>query len=150
MSSITNNYAEGSCVFEAGSSQNGDVHITGGTFNQGVAKSENEANLSPSVAAGHDACGVGSPVFLSKKKGTKIDFIRVMNAWYECGKVDDGNGGKLTKKEFFTWVGKAFNIDLADYDKDLSNSMASGVAYDKQTRIFDELKEKQQEIFNSK
>lgn len=38
MSDITNNYAEGSCVFEAGSSQNGDVHITGGTFYQGGAK----------------------------------------------------------------------------------------------------------------
>lgn len=35
MSNITNNYAEGSCIFKAGSSQNGDVHITGGTFNQG-------------------------------------------------------------------------------------------------------------------
>lgn len=27
MSNITNNYAEGSCVFEAGSTQNGDVIV---------------------------------------------------------------------------------------------------------------------------
>lgn len=37
MSNITNNYAEGSCVFEAGSSQNGDVHITAPIY-QGGAK----------------------------------------------------------------------------------------------------------------
>ena len=46
--------------------------------------------------------------------------------------------------------GKAFNIDLSDYDKDLSNSMASSVAFEKQTRIFDDMKVKHQEIYNSK
>lgn len=97
-----------------------------------------------------NSLSIGSPLHLSNKKGTKIDFIRVMNAWYECGKVEDVKGGKPTKIEFFTWIGRLFNIDLSDYDKDLSNSMASSVAYDKQTRIFDELKEKQQEIFNGK
>lgn len=142
MSNITNNYAEGSCVFEAGSSQNGDITIHGDIYQSG-AKPTSEETV-------NDSFSVGSPLFLSKKKGTKIDFIRVMNAWYECGKVEDANGTKPTKKEFFTWVGKLFNIDLSDYDKDLSNSMASGVAYDKQTRIFDELKEKQQDIYNSK
>lgn len=142
MSNITNNYEPGSCVFEAGSSQNGDVHITAPIY-QGGAKPATEETV-------NDSFTVGSPLFLSKKKGTKIDFIRMMNAWYECGKVEDVNGVKPTKKEFFTWLGKLFNIDLSDYDKDLSNSMASSVAFDKQIRIFDELKEKQQEIYNSK
>lgn len=73
-----------------------------------------------------------------------------MNAWYECGKVEDGSGAKLTKKEFFTWVGKLFNIDLSNYDKDLSNSMQSGMAFEKQSRIFNELKEKHEDIYNSK
>lgn len=41
MSNITNNYAEGSCVFEAGSSQNGDVHITGPIYQGGVKKNDN-------------------------------------------------------------------------------------------------------------
>lgn len=36
MSNITNHYAEGSCVFEAGSSQNGDVHITGPIYQGGT------------------------------------------------------------------------------------------------------------------
>lgn len=37
MGNITNNYAEGSCVFEAGSSQNGDITISGNIY-QGEAK----------------------------------------------------------------------------------------------------------------
>ena len=37
MSNITNHYAEGSCVFEAGSSQNGDITISGNIY-QGGAK----------------------------------------------------------------------------------------------------------------
>ena len=42
MSNITNNYAEGSCVFEAGSSQNGDITITGHIY-QGGEKPSGEA-----------------------------------------------------------------------------------------------------------
>lgn len=38
MADITNHYEAGSCVFEAGSTQNGDVHITGGNYYQGGAK----------------------------------------------------------------------------------------------------------------
>ena len=102
MASITNNYAQGSCLFEAGSTQNGDV--TGNiTINQGGAGSDEKA-------AGKNSC-TGSPVHLSES-ASKIDLIRVMNAWYECGKVQDSTGGKLTKKEFFTWVGKLLTSSL--------------------------------------
>ena len=93
---------------------------------------------------------VTSPVHLSKKKGNRIDLIRIANAVYELGMVEDANGGRLTKKVFMVAFGRTFNIDLADYDKDLSNSMASSVAYEKQARIFDEMKEKHLEIYNSK
>lgn len=91
-----------------------------------------------------------SPVYLAKRKGNKIDLIRIANAIYELGMVEDANGGRLTKKEYMIAFGKAFNIDLSDYDKDLSNSMASSVAFEKQTRIFDDMKVKHQEIYNSK
>lgn len=47
-------------------------------------------------------------------------------------------------------MGKLFNIDLSNYDKDLSNSMQSGMAFEKQSRIFNELKEKHEDIYNSK
>ena len=140
MANITNNYAEGSCTFQAGSSQNGNVTITG-PVDQGEASTNEKTPSNPS--------DIGSPLHLSQN-ASKIDLIRIMNAWFECGKVAVANGGKPTKKEYFTWVGKLFNIDLANYDKDLSNSMSTGVAYDKQTQIFDELKEKHTNIYDSK
>ena len=140
MANITNNFAEGSCTFQAGSSQNGDVTITGPIY-QGETKPKENAPNNPS--------DIVSPLHLSEN-ASKIDLIRIMNAWYECGKVADANGAKPTKKEFFTWVGNLFNIDLANYDKDLSNSMSSSVALNKQIRIFDELKEKHESIYNSK
>ena len=49
MANITNNYAPGSCIFEAGSTQNGDVYIQGGTFYQGVAKAQPEEEKQPSA-----------------------------------------------------------------------------------------------------
>ena len=54
MANITNNYAAGSCIFEAGSTQNGDVYIQGGTFYQGVAKAQPEEEKQPS-AEGEEA-----------------------------------------------------------------------------------------------
>lgn len=42
MANITNHYAPGSCVFQAGSSQNGDIHITDCTFYQGKPEEKDE------------------------------------------------------------------------------------------------------------
>ena len=134
------NFSKDSCNFEPGSTLNGDVTITGPIY-QGETKPKENAPNNPS--------DIVSPLHLSEN-ASKIDLIRIMNAWYECGKVADANGAKPTKKEFFTWVGNLFNIDLANYDKDLSNSMSSSVALNKQIRIFDELKEKHESIYNSK
>lgn len=41
MANITNHFESGSCIFQAGSTMNGDVHITGSTFYQ--AKSQEKA-----------------------------------------------------------------------------------------------------------
>ncbi len=138
MEQQTFNFEPGSCTFQAGSSMNGDVTINAPVY-QGGPK---QKDVLPD--------NIGSPLYLSPKKGTKIDLIRIMNAWHECGKVVDANGVKPTKKEFFTWVGKLFNIDLTDYDKHLSTSVSSSTAYDKQVKIFEELKAKHVDIYNSK
>ena len=53
MASITNNYAAGSCIFEAGSTQNGDVYIQGGTFYQGVAKAPETPEAAPCEEASY-------------------------------------------------------------------------------------------------
>ena len=91
-----------------------------------------------------------SPIALVQKRGNKIDLIRIANAMYELGMVEHNGGGKLTKQDFFTALGRAFNIDLSNYAKDLSTSMSASVGYEAQTQIFDELKRKFQEIYNSK
>ena len=142
MADIHNDYSGATISFEAGSTQNGDVSITGGTFNQYP------------LAAQDDGKGVslalGSPVHLSDARGVKIDFIRILNAWYETGRAKGPEGGRITKKDFFTAMGRAVNMDLSDYDKHLSRAFTDNTSVEKQTRIFDELKEKTIEIWNSK
>lgn len=91
---------------------------------------------------------VKSPIYLSRKRGEKIDFIRLMNAYYETGHVTDAFGGRLSKREFFTALGKAFNVDLSDYDNDLSRTLSDGTAEEKHLRIFKELQHKMEDIFN--
>lgn len=141
MSNITNNYAEGSCVFEAGSSQNGDITISGNIY-QGGAKPEAETTVNESF-------GVESPVHLSTTRGTKIDFIRVVNSLYELGFFTDDKGGKINKKDVMIAVGKAVNIDLTEYQNDLSRSLSDSTKLEKHLTIFDRLKEKMTEVFNN-
>ena len=47
MANITNNYAPGSCIFEAGSTQNGDVHIHGNIIYQGMPKAPETQEAAP-------------------------------------------------------------------------------------------------------
>ena len=82
--------------------------------------------------------------------GQENDMIRTLNVMYEQGRFKGKDGSKLTKKEFFTTMGKAMNVDLTDYDKDLSRSMTDSTKLDKHTRVFDDMKEKMIEIWNSK
>ena len=91
-----------------------------------------------------------SVIHLNKAIGKKIDFIRVMNSLYELGFFQNIHGGKITKKEFFTTIGNAVNVNLSNYDKDLSRSTADSTALDKHLHVFDEMREKMIEIFNSK
>lgn len=91
-----------------------------------------------------------SVIHLNKAIGKKIDFIRVMNSLYELGFFQNIHGGKITKKEFFTTIGNAVNVNLSNYDKDLSRSTADSTALNKHLHVFDEMREKMIEIFNSK
>ena len=91
-----------------------------------------------------------SGIHLNKAIGKKIDFIRVMNSLYELGFFQSLQGGKITKKEFFTTIGYTVNVDLSNYDKDLSRSTADSTALEKHLRIFVDMKKKMEEIWNSK
>ena len=117
--------------------------IQEGITNNIVVPSKNEKEE-------HTETPYKSPVHLAKVRGAKIDLIRLMNSFYELGRIENANGGRLTKKEYFNALGDFFNIDLSTYEKDLSNSMAVGISMEKQNRIFEDLKNKHNEIFNSK
>lgn len=142
MSTITNNYAEGSCVFEAGSSQNGDIHITGSTFVQGVAQPTDTTVSTPDAPP-------ESPVHLNTARGTKIDYIRVINTLYELGFFTDDKGGRISKKEVMATLGQAVGIDLTTYDNDLSRSLSDSTKLEKHLAIFERMKAKMEEVFDS-
>lgn len=92
-----------------------------------------------------------SHVYLSSKRGKKIDFIRVMNVLYELGFFQNAQGDTITKKELFATLAKFVNVkELEDYDKDLSRSLTDSTALDKHMKIFEMMSEKMEEIFNSK
>ena len=150
MSNITNNYAEGSCVFEAGSSQNGDIMISGNIYQGGARNNDNDAFRygNPSTDLGQTP-STESPVCLSTTRGTKIDFIRVVNSLYELGFFTDDKGGKISKKEVMIAIGKSVNVDLSEYQNDLSRSLSDSTKLEKHLTIFDRLKEKMEEVFNN-
>ena len=83
------------------------------------------------------------------KRGFKIDLIRVVNVLYMLGFFTGKNGAKVTKKEVFTAIGKALNIDLSTYDSDLSRSLSDSTALEKHLSIFDRMRQKMVEVFNN-
>ena len=137
MSEMVCNFASGSINVTGGATAFGDVHNV--IYQGGALNSLDNAEA---------ATDMRSPLFLSNARGNKIDFIRVMNAMVECGMIVNAQGMPPTKKEYFLWVGKLFNIDLSNYDKDLSNSMSVGTSEEAQYRIFDVLKNRHKEKYD--
>ena len=91
-----------------------------------------------------------SPVYLNTGKGYKINLIRVLNVLYELNFFRGKDGGKLTKKEFFSFMGTSIHLDLTNYDKDWSRALTDSTSLEKHLNIFNEMKEKMEEIFNSR
>ena len=79
----------------------------------------------------------------------KIDFLRVMNAFYETGRFTDKDGAPIPKSKMFMALGKAVNLDLSRYDKDLSRCGTEGTSRSRQLDIFKDLLKKQGEIIHS-
>lgn len=89
-----------------------------------------------------------SPVYLVERRGAKIDIIRVLNTLYELGTFTGKNGKSISKKEFMISMGKAINVDLSNYDKDLSRALSDSTTFDKHMKIFNEMLQKMTDIFN--
>lgn len=95
---------------------------------------------SVSVSENGEEKGAGSSVYLSPVRGKKIDFIRVVNVLYELGLFTDKDGVRCTKKEAFRAFGRAVNLDLSNYNKDLSRALNDTTTRERQLQIFKDMR----------
>ena len=121
----------------------------------GASVSPSGSSVSPSGSSASasekgEEKGAGSSVYLSPVRGKKIDFIRVVNVLYELGLFTDKDGVRCTKKEAFLAFGKAVNLDLSNYNKDLSRALNDTTTRERQLQIFKDMKLKMAEIYNDK
>ena len=105
---------------------------------------------SVSVSENEEEKGGGSSVYLSPVRGKKIDFIRVVNVLYELGLFTDKDGVRCTKKEAFLAFGRAVNLDLSNYNKDLSRALNDTTTRERQLQIFKDMRQKMAEIYQDK
>ena len=108
------------------------------------------SSFSVSVSENGEEKGAGSSVYLSPVRGKKIDFIRVVNVLYELGLFTDKDGVRCTKKEAFRAFGRAVNLDLSNYNKDLSRALNDTTTRERQLQIFKDMRQKMAEIYQDK
>lgn len=121
----------------------------------GSSVSSSGSSVSPSsssvsVSENGEEKGAGSSVYLSPVRGKKIDFIRVVNVLYELGLFTDKDGVRCTKKEAFRAFGRAVNLDLSNYNKDLSRALNDTTTRERQLQIFKDMRQKMAEIYQDK
>ena len=122
----------------------------------GSSVSPSGSSVSPSSVSSASASekeeekGAGSSVYLSPVRGKKIDFIRVVNVLYELGLFTDKDGVRCTKKEAFRAFGRAVNLDLSNYNKDLSRALNDTTTRERQLQIFKDMRQKMAEIYQDK
>lgn len=112
--------------------------------------SASPSSSSASASEKEEERGGGSSVYLSPVRGKKIDFIRVVNVLYELGLFTDKDGVRCTKKEAFLAFGRAVNLDLSNYNKDLSRALNDTTTRERQLQIFKDMRLKMAEIYNDK
>mgnify|MGYP007021968014 CR=1 FL=1 len=115
-----------------------------------AAGSVSSSSPSVSVSENGEEKGAGSSVYLSPVRGKKIDFIRVVNVLYELGLFTDKDGVRCTKKEAFRAFGSAVNLDLSNYNKDLSRALNDTTTRERQLQIFKDMRQKMAEIYQDK
>ena len=135
----------GSSVSSSGSS----VSPSGSSVSP-LGSSVSPSSSSVSVSENGEEKGAGSSVYLSPVRGKKIDFIRVVNVLYELGLFTDKDGVRCTKKEAFRAFGRAVNLDLSNYNKDLSRALNDTTTRERQLQIFKDMRQKMAEIYQDK
>ena len=142
----------GSSVSSSGSSvsSSGFSVSPSGSSVSPSGSSVSPSSSSVSVSENGEEKGAGSSVYLSPVRGKKIDFIRVVNVLYELGLFTDKDGVRCTKKEAFRAFGRAVNLDLSNYNKDLSRALNDTTTRERQLQIFKDMRQKMAEIYQDK
>ena len=142
----------GSSVSPSGSSvsPSGSSVSPSGSSGSPSFSSVSPSSSSVSVSENGEEKGAGSSVYLSPVRGKKIDFIRVVNVLYELGLFTDKDGVRCTKKEAFRAFGRAVNLDLSNYNKDLSRALNDTTTRERQLQIFKDMRQKMAEIYQDK
>lgn len=78
-----------------------------------------------------------SKFILSKSKGNKADFIRILEALYQLRFFQTLEGQLPTKETFMKQVGIFFGADFSDYDKDRSQALNASI--ESNLKIFHEM-----------
>ena len=143
--SVSSVSPSGSSVSPSGSS----VSPSGSSVSSS-GSSVSPSSSSVSVSENGEEKGAGSSVYLSPVRGKKIDFIRVVNVLYELGLFTDKEGVRCTKKEAFLAFGRAVNLDLSNYNKDLSRALNDTTTRERQLQIFKDMRQKMAEIYQDK
>ena len=128
----------------------GNTDFSGSFSVSPSSSSVSPSSSSVSVSENGEEKGAGSSVYLSPVRGKKIDFIRVVNVLYELGLFTDKEGVRCTKKEAFLAFGRAVNLDLSNYNKDLSRALNDTTTRERQFQIFKDMRQKMAEIYQDK
>ena len=64
--------------------------------------------------------------------------------------LEEEKQNKISKKEVFETLGRFLNIDLSNFHNDLSRSLTDSTALEKHLKIFEDMENKMENIFNSK
>ena len=131
-------------------SPSGSSVSSSGSSVSSSGSSVSPSSSSVSVSENGEEKGAGSSVYLSPVRGKKIDFIRVVNVLYELGLFTDKDGVRCTKKEAFLAFGRAVNLDLSNYNKDLSRALNDTTTRERQFQIFKDMRQKMAEIYQDK
>ena len=87
-------------------------------------------------------------LFLNAEKGTKMEIIRIFYVIAEMCLIVDESGRKAKKKDIFQFLSFMLNADFSNFSRDLSNSLADGSSMNKHLKVFDEMRDKMENIFN--
>ena len=87
-------------------------------------------------------------LYLNPDKGSKLDIIRIYYVISELNLIVDESGRKAKKKDLFQFLSVMLNADFSNFSRDLSNSLADGSSINKHLKVFEEMRDKMENIFN--